>query len=160
MDSKDYKVRVNDSFEFESLSLDDFDVVPIGHNKFHILRNNQSYHGEVVSADFARKLVSLRINGTTYQVSLSDPLDQLVRELGLTAVSAQVVKEIKAPMPGLVLDIHIQEGDTVEQGNALLILEAMKMENVIKSPGKGIVKAVHVKKGQPVEKNQLLLEME
>lgn len=160
MNSKDYKIRVNDHFEFESLSLSDFDVVSLGNNKVHILHNNQSYHGEIVAADYARKELSLRINGTSYQVTLSDPYDQLVRKLGLTAVGAQVVKDIKAPMPGLVLDINVQEGDAVEEGNALLILEAMKMENVIKSPGTGVVKTIHVKKGQPVEKNQLLLEME
>ena len=76
------------------------------------------------------------------------------------AGSAQVVKDIKAPMPGLVLQISVGPGDTVEKGDPLLILEAMKMENVLKAPGSGTVKKVSVNQGQAVEKNQLLIEME
>ena len=67
--------------------------------------------------------------------------------------------EIHAPMPGLVLEINVSEGQEVEKGDPLLILEAMKMENVIKAPGNGIIKKIHVEKGNPVEKNELLVEL-
>jgi len=77
---------------------------------------------------------------------------------------------IKAPMPGLIVDLKIQVGDNVKQGDAVLILEAMKMENIlkspgegvvknlIKSPGEGVVKNLNVKKGDSVEKGQVLIE--
>jgi len=61
-------------------------------------------------------------------------------------------------MPGLIIDLKIKAGDTVKSGDQLLILEAMKMENIIKSPGDGIVKFIKVKKGDSVEKGQVLLE--
>jgi len=160
MENETFKARVNDNFEFEKLNLEDFDIIATGEHTFHILRDKRSFHGEIVRADYAKKELSLRINGALYQVALSDPYDQLVRQLGLAATGAQMVKEIKAPMPGLVLDLKISAGDQVEPGSPLLILEAMKMENVIKSIGEGKVKKVHVKKGQAVEKNQLLIEME
>ena len=61
-------------------------------------------------------------------------------------------------MPGLIIDLKVKTGDTVKAGDSLLILEAMKMENMLKSPGDGVVKNVKVKKGDAVEKNQVLIE--
>ena len=72
----------------------------------------------------------------------------------------QKVGDIKAPMPGLVIEVAVEIGQTVTKGDKVLILEAMKMENVIKAAGDGVVKAIHTTKGQPVEKGQLLIEME
>ncbi len=160
MKSQDYQATVNDQFDFHELQLDAFDVIPTGLRTFHILRNNRSFHAEVISADYEKKELAIRVNGTRYDVRLADTYDQLVRKLGLAAGSAQVVKDIKAPMPGLVLQISVGPGDTVEKGDPLLILEAMKMENVLKAPGSGTVKKVSVNQGQAVEKNQLLIEME
>ena len=70
------------------------------------------------------------------------------------------VSDLKAPMPGLVLSIDVEVGKEVKKGDALLILEAMKMENVIKSPTDGVIKSIAVKTSQAVEKNQLLLNFE
>ena len=61
-------------------------------------------------------------------------------------------------MPGLIIDLKIKAGDTVQQGDPLLILEAMKMENILKSPGEGVIKNLKVKKGDHVEKGQVLIE--
>ena len=64
---------------------------------------------------------------------------------------------IKAPIPGLITRVLVQVGDQVEAGQPILVLEAMKMENIIKCPGDGTVKTVNVKKGDSVEKNQVLI---
>ncbi|MNF13023.1 Glutaconyl-CoA decarboxylase subunit gamma [compost metagenome] len=66
--------------------------------------------------------------------------------------------EIKAPMPGLVLNVIVESGQEVNKGDNLLILEAMKMENIIKSPSSGIVKKILVTKGDKVEKNEILIQ--
>jgi biotin carboxyl carrier protein len=63
-------------------------------------------------------------------------------------------------MPGLVLNILVSPGQAVQKGDPLIILEAMKMENVIKAAGEGHIKAINVLKGAAVEKGQLLLELE
>ncbi|MCL4128829.1 UNVERIFIED_CONTAM: hypothetical protein GTU68_035446 [Idotea baltica] len=63
-------------------------------------------------------------------------------------------------MPGLIIDILVSEGQTVEKGTPLAVLSAMKMENVLLSEGEGIVKSVKVKKDDAVEKGQMIIEME
>ena len=63
-------------------------------------------------------------------------------------------------MPGLVVDILVAEGDDLEKGHNLLILEAMKMENIIKIPNAGKVKSINIQKGQAVEKGQILIELD
>ncbi len=84
----------------------------------------------------------------------------MVNRMGLSVAAASKISDIKAPMPGLVLSVQVQEGQEVQHGEPLLVLEAMKMENLIKSPGSGRVKRIHVSNGNTVEKNQLLIERE
>ena len=70
------------------------------------------------------------------------------------------MNEVKAPMPGLVLRVMVNEGDAIQKGDALIVLEAMKMENIIKATGEGVVKKIIVQTKQAVEKNQVLMVME
>jgi biotin carboxyl carrier protein len=72
--------------------------------------------------------------------------------------TAAKVNTVKAPMPGLIIDLRVKAGDTVKEGDPLLVLEAMKMENIIKAHGDGTVKQVKIKKGDSVEKNQVLID--
>ncbi len=112
----------------------------------------------MVKTDKATKTCTLKINGRLYTVELRDKFDLLLEKMGMNNTSAGKVNNIKAPMPGLIIDLKIKEGDVVKQNDPLLILEAMKMENIIKSPGEGTVKTIKVKKGASVEKGQVLIE--
>jgi len=80
--------------------------------------------------------------------------------MGFTDLSSAEVNEIKAPMPGLVFDIMVSEGQEVALDEPVMILEAMKMENIIKSPKDGIIKSIKVIKAASVEKNAVLIEFE
>jgi biotin carboxyl carrier protein len=93
-----------------------------------------------------------------YEVKLKDKFDLLLEKMGFNNSAILEVKDIKAPMPGLIIDIKVEEGIVVKKGDPLIILEAMKMENIIKSPGEGVVKKIQVKKGDSVEKNQILIQ--
>ena len=148
------------NYEFDANTLDELDLVAMKEEQFHILLNHRSYKAEIVEADFARKTFRIKINGNLHTVSISDRFDLLVKELGLTVNNTQKLKDVKAPMPGLVLEVNVERGTEVQKGDTLIILEAMKMENILKSNGEGIVKNIVVKEGQAVDKGQLLIEME
>jgi biotin carboxyl carrier protein len=135
-----------------------WDLVRIDENYFHIVHNNKSYRAEVVKVDTATKTFTLKINGNLHTVALKSKFDLLLDKMGMNNGSSGKVNNIKAPMPGLIIALKVKEGDAVKQNDPLLILEAMKMENIIKSPGDGVVKHVKIKKGDSVEKNQVLIE--
>lgn len=104
--------------------------------------------------------MSLMINGQLVSASLVNQMEGLLKKLGMSTSSSTSVKEIKAPMPGTILSLSQSIGSIVTKGDPLLILEAMKMENVIKSPGEGVIKSLHVEEGDNVEKNQKLISFE
>ena len=156
-----YESSVNDNY---NLKVDpanlDWDLLEIKDGTFHILQDNQSFNATVLEANYETKTFSIKINKNIYEVSLKDKFDLLVEKLGFSNMTVQKVNNIKAPMPGLVLDIMVQVGDVLAKGDSVLILEAMKMENVIKAEGDAVVKSIEITKGTPVEKNQILVEFE
>lgn len=137
-----------------------WDVAEVAGGYFHILHNNKSYKAEVVKSDKAAKTFTLKINNHIHTIEVKDKFDLLLEKLGMSSAAGSKVNTIKAPMPGLIIDVKINAGDSVKINDPLLILEAMKMENVLKSPGEGTVKSVTVKKGDKVEKNQVLIEFQ
>ncbi|WP_128547861.1 acetyl-CoA carboxylase biotin carboxyl carrier protein subunit [Larkinella soli] len=163
-----YKASVNDRFSFEItfsgnqplLNGDpvDWNLVRLDDRTFHLLHQNRSYTAELLSLDAEAKTISLKINQSVYEVSLKDRFDLLLEQMGMSQAGQSRVNDIRAPMPGLILSVSIQPGDVVRKGDSVLILEAMKMENVIKAPGDGTVRAVRVGNGDRVEKNQVLVE--
>ena len=139
----------------------DLDVVETGADShFHLLWKNKSYRVEVVNYDQAEKAAVIKVNGGQFEVEVKDELDILLKKMGLSDLTSQAVTELKAPMPGLILDLHVNPGDEVKQGDTLLVLEAMKMENVIKSPADVTVKSIEAEKGDAVEKNQTIITFE
>jgi biotin carboxyl carrier protein len=115
---------------------------------------------KVLSADHQTKEYKLLIGDKEIDVKLKDEVEMQVHAMGLDEISTAHSRDVSAPMPGLVLEINVKAGDSVAAGDQLIILEAMKMENVLSAPGEGIIEAVHVKKGQPVDKSQLLISFE
>lgn len=159
---QNFKVVVNEEMEFRFTKeqLDRLDLTKNSKTDFHVLKENQSYKASLQKSDFQDKSYIVKINSNTYKVNIFNNLDLLIEDMGLSLAAAQVVNDIKAPMPGLILDVQVQEGDEVKEGDYLLVLEAMKMENTLTAPRDGVVKSVGVKKGQTVDKGQLLIEME
>ncbi len=157
-----YKTNVNNAFNFD-LDQDDLkqlDVIETSDNQYHILKDNTSIDVEVLHSDFNSKSYTIKVNSNSYEVHIKDALDQQIAALGFEIGSAKQVNTIKAPMPGLILEISVSEGQEVKENESLLILEAMKMENVLSSPRDGVIKAVKVSKGETVDKNTLLIEFE
>lgn len=138
----------------------DGDIVKIRDNHYHAIWNGRSFSIEVVEADVAGKSFQLMINGQLYRTMVKDQIDMMLEGLGMNSSAARKLNHVKAPMPGLIQSVSVEEGSEVNKGDNLLVLVAMKMENVLKSPGSGVVKSLKVTPGQTVEKNQVLLEFE
>jgi biotin carboxyl carrier protein len=160
--STNYKLLVNNnvSFEVNVNDLHKIDAVQLEETKFHVLKNNKPYNAEIVSADFLSKKYTVKVNNNTYDVAISDALDELIKSMGIERGRTKVVNAIKAPMPGLILEINVSVGQEVKENDPLLILEAMKMENCFLSPRDGVIKSIAVEKGNAVDKGQLLIEFE
>ena len=164
------KARVNNAHEFilerkgQQVFLDEkellFDLKVMKEGTFHLIINNKSIEVEVVDADPKNKIYKLMVNNKVFTVSLKDKLDDLLHQLGMDNSSATKVNNLKAPMPGLVLDIRVSEGEKINKGDTLIVLEAMKMENALKAESDATVKKINIKKGNTVEKNQVLIQLE
>jgi biotin carboxyl carrier protein len=157
-----YKINVNDTFHFDmdSKSVSQLDAVNVGLNQFHILHENTSFKAAIVEADFNQKKYTVVVNGNSYTVAIANPLDILIKEMGFETGLAKQVNAIKAPMPGLILEISVTVGQEVKENDNLIILGAMKMENSFLSPRDGVIKTISVVVGDAVDKGQLLIEFE
>ena len=160
--SNHYKLNVNNTFQFdvEDDVVSQLDAVSVEKNKFHILKNNTPYQAEIVATNFINKTYTVKVNNSTYTVAIANALDLLIKEMGFEVGASKQVNTIKAPMPGLVLSILVEEGKEVKKGDPLIILEAMKMENILTSPIDGVIKNIEVKPQQTVEKNNVLIRFE
>ena len=156
-----YKATVNKQHTFDidqQLVNKDTDMVQLSSAEWHLLRNKQSFNIRLVSTDADTKTLVVRVNGTNYSVALKDETDLLLETMGITAKSSSKTDVFKAPMPGLILAIKVNVGDTVKKGDQLLILEAMKMENVLTAPHDGVVQSIEASQGAAVEKNAVLIK--
>lgn len=136
------------------------DMVTQSPGHLNLLHNNRSVNVKVLEALPGSKHIKLEVEGETFDVEIKDELDLLLDKMGYSAASGKQIKEIKAPMPGLVLEIAVADGQDVTEGDKILILEAMKMENSIMIQTNARIKRIAVSAGQAVEKGQLLVELE
>jgi biotin carboxyl carrier protein len=135
----------------------DIDIIKIGEDKYHLIINNQSVEIELSSRDYTSKNLHVIVDGIKTTVGVETPLDALLKSMGMDKMLGTKLNQVKAPMPGMVLRIIAQSGQDVKKGDALLVLEAMKMENIIKSPIDGTIKSIDVTERNAVEKNQTLI---
>ena len=123
------------------------------------IKNGSLQHKvRILNVDIQSKTFKLRINGIKHSIQIKDRFDLLLDELGFNSRGTAALNQIIAPMPGLILEVSVRPGDKVNKGDKVLVLEAMKMENIIKSPGEGIVSEIRVAKGDSVEKNQVMIQ--
>jgi biotin carboxyl carrier protein len=163
-----YHLKVNEKFNFEVNETQgawtvngapvSLDTIVIKDNLLHILHQHTSYRVEIVTFSKEEKKASIKVNGHTYNIAIKDQFDDLLHQLGLDNLQSAKVAELKAPMPGLVLSVLVKEGDEIKKGDNLLVLEAMKMENIIKSPADVTIKSIKIKPSDKVEKNQVLIQ--
>lgn len=161
------KIKVNDKFNFEISSEKDqillnglplkADMLRVNARTYHVLYNNRSFNAELIELNREKRTCSVKVGSNIYFLNITDRFDELLHQLGMDNFNTARVSEIKAPMPGMVIRILVPEGDEVEKGGNLLVLEAMKMENIIKAPADVKIRTIKVKPGDKVEKNQVMM---
>jgi biotin carboxyl carrier protein len=164
------KITIDNQLELEVTNIHDqmlvgekalsWDMQLLPDGSYSILAGGRSYRAMVERIDRDSKTMNLRIEGREYSVSIREPLDQLLQKMGLNMSTSKKAESIKAPMPGLVLKIMVEAGQEIKKGDPVLILEAMKMENVFKAQSDARVKAIRIEERKAVEKGEVLIELE
>ena len=127
-----------------------------GHTNFSLIVDNRSFEIEV---DHKGDEYRVLVDGRNYRVNLIDER-RMRTSGGAGAGGTQGRQSVSVPMPGKVIAVLVAEGDIVEKGQGLVIVEAMKMENEVRSPIAGEVKEIKVKQGDTVEGGAALLIVE
>ena len=164
-----YEAKVNDKFTFDlgykdgqfaineqALSID----ICKTNTGWNIIHDNRSYNIELIDINKRLKEVTIRVNQNIYTIFITDKYDRLLMSMEIDRDQTKKAKNICAPMPGLILKVNVQPGEKVKKGATLLVLEAMKMENIIKAPNNLSIKRSLVKEKDTVEKNEVLIEFE
>jgi biotin carboxyl carrier protein len=156
------KALVNNTqeYSFSQKEAEQLDALHQGDDHYHLIHKNKSVQVKVIKRDFFNRTYSIRINAHVYKVNIHRPLDDLIKKMGYTSGSSKVIDSIKAPMPGIIVGLKIEKGQAVKEGDTLLILEAMKMENTILCPKNTVIKEIYVTVGDTVDKNKLLIDFE
>ena len=158
----------NSNFEFESVDSNgesfltfqgkklDVQFKKMSDDRYVLIKENQPYNINIVKLDEGFDVV---VNGTPFQVFVEDEHARKMKELVKSRGSAQAEKVIKAQIPGLIVDVLVEKESNVKTGEPLLILEAMKMENIIKAPFDCEVTEIKVNPKDTVNQNQVLLKV-
>lgn len=143
-------IRINDALmevDFQSIS---------GQPVYSMLIDGKSYEAYVYEADENWQVLLL---GRQYPVQVEDEREKRLKSAAGGGSQAGAEFQLRAPMPGMVVAIPVSEGQTVEKGQVLVILESMKMQNELKSPREGKVERIKVRPGESVEQKQTLLSV-
>jgi biotin carboxyl carrier protein len=138
----------------------DLDISTQPNGLISVLLNGKSYTAIVEKTDRKNKEITIRVNGQQYTAAIKEPIDQLLSNMGMDLKSMQKAEPVKAPMPGMILKVLVEPGQVVNKGDGLIILEAMKMENLLKAAAPGTIKSVKAIEKTAVEKGAILIEME
>ena len=156
------KALVNNiqEFSFSQKEVEQLDVLDQGNDYYHLVHENKSIQMKVIERDFMHRTYSISINAHVYKINIHKPLDDLINKMGYSTGTSKTIDSIKAPMPGIIIELKVKKGQAVKEGDTLLILEAMKMENAIICPKDTVIKEIYVEVGETVDKNKLLIDFQ
>ena len=159
-DKNEYSVTNEEGQWHINGSVADCDIRMQPNGLISVLYNGKSYTAILEKTDVKAKELTLNINGQVRKVAVKEPIDQLLSSMGMDLKAMQKLEPVKAPMPGMILKVLVEPGQAIKKGDGLLILEAMKMENVLKAGSDATVKAIKVNERTAVEKGAILIELE
>jgi biotin carboxyl carrier protein len=135
-------------------------AIKVGETSYQIMIDGVPTIAHIANVDLDTNTINVIINNNKYAVELKTPADLLVEKLGMVIAKPNKASSLRSPMPGMILKVIVAQGAQVKKGENLIILEAMKMENVFKASADVVVKTINVQAGQAVEKGQELITFE
>ncbi len=135
-----------------------YELIQVNNSSYKLLIDQKIYDISIVKINSDKFVVSLE--GYTYETLVRTALQERATKVIEQQGSAHHLREIKAPMPGMILKIKKKPGEKINLGESIIILEAMKMENDIKSPVSGVIKDVYISEGTAVEKGAKLFSID
>lgn len=164
----DYVVTIKDKRNFVKISenseilvngrMHHYELIRINNSSYKLLIDQKIYDISSVKINSDKFIVSLE--GYTYEALVRTTLQERATKVIEQQGSAHHIREIKAPMPGMILKIKKKPGEKINLGESIIILEAMKMENDIKSPVSGVIKDIFISEGTAVEKGAKLFSID
>ena len=151
------KAIVNDHHIVDIPGEMELDLIKVDDLHYHLIHDGQSLNIVLLAYNRQQKTLKLDIDGAVYHLEMKDQVDVMVKQMGLNDIVNTDAEDCKAPMPGLVVKVNVKKEQVVVEGEPLLILEAMKMENVIKAAHDGTIEDVLVVAGDKVEKGQVMV---
>lgn len=148
--------KVNDRFSYSLSGNTDFEVLEQTGPRYRIRHNGSITDLELLNYDIRTKQFEVAIDGFVFKIKLEDELDDIIRMIRQKSEEASGNIVVLAPIPGLIKDLIKNDGDSVEKGESVLVLEAMKMENTIQAPHAAEQIHYHVETGGHVSKGQKL----
>jgi biotin carboxyl carrier protein len=136
-----------------------FELMKAGSYSYLLKLNNEIF--ELTSENISSDQFKVLVGGNNFDITVRTALqEKAFKLLENSSVQHNHHTDVKAPMPGLILKIKKNVGENVEQGESVIILEAMKMENDLKAPASGLIEKIFVTEGSAVEKGTKLLSID
>lgn len=159
---EEFKVKIQDinTYLLTSSDIDSLDITKDEAGNYHLIYEGKSIAFSIRNRDFINRDYTVALGKRAYDMTIQNPLDIQISSMGFEVAEGSRINHIIAPMPGLILNVSIKTGQQVKENDPLLVLEAMKMENVLTAPRDGVIKKICCAKGDAVEKTQLLIEFE
>ncbi len=134
------------------------DLHKIDKENYHLIYNGKSITVKVNNIDLQHQVISLEINGKEFKSHLVRTIEETIDRIAHSGKLASGHQKIISPMPGLIQKIQCTEGQAIMKGEVLVVLNAMKMENIIKAPEDGEIVKILIKEGEQVEKGKVLIQ--
>lgn len=153
-------IRDKKSIDADSLAKEAMEIIQIDEQKFHCIIDGKGYRATIININNEANTVEILINNEPFTFKIEGQLEETIKSLNLQAKEKKANANLISTMPGLVLEILVEPGQTVSVGDSLMVLEAMKMENVLKAAADGTITTIKCEVGKPVEKGQTLIEIQ
>jgi biotin carboxyl carrier protein len=150
-------VELNNKIDFIINTNETVGIVKNANASFMVQVDGNQVLADLVSIDEDNKEVKVKIDQQLYTVNVQEPADLLLQKVGVSIVTEKKITNLKSAMPGLVLEILVAEGQAVKKGDVLLIVEAMKMENLFKASADLTIDKIKIAEKQIIEKGQELI---